>query len=172
MQHRHRQHHGHYHHRSRAPGRSALRPARLAAIRAALLAALLLALLAASACGNGDGGSGGATSTPLPTPTPTAQPVVGLYRFFNAEKERNPVRFERIMEDKDRYGFYGVVSKIDGTKVQFHIAKRRMRRDEYVECRFEDKDDLLSFSVGDRITLYGRIADTGRIVKFEECRRQ
>ena len=168
----HRQHHGHYHHRSRGPGRSALRPACLVAIRTALLAAALLALLAASACGNGDGSSGGTTRTPLPTPTPTAQPVVGLYRFFNAEKERNPVRFERIMEDKDRYGFYGVVSKIDGTKVQFHIAKRRMRRDEYVECRFEDKDDLLSFSVGDRVTLYGRIADTGRIVKFEECRRQ
>lgn len=172
MQHRHRQQHRHYHHCSRSPGRSALRPARLVSIRTALLATALLTLLAASACGNGDGGSGGTTRTPLPTPTPTAQPVVGLYRFFNAEKERNPVRFERIMEDKDRYGFYGVVSKIDGTKVQFHIAKRRMRRDEYVECRFEDKDDLLSFSVGDRVTLYGRIADTGRIVKFEECRRQ
>ena len=172
MQHRHRQHHRHYHHRSRGPGRAALRPVWPVAARTALLAAALLALLAASACGNGDGGSGGTTRTPLPTPTPTAQPVVGLYRFFNAEKERNPVRFERIMEDKDRYGFYGVVSKIDGTKVQFHIAKRRMRRDEYVECRFEDKDDLLSFSVGDRVTLYGRIADTGRIVKFEECRRQ
>ena len=172
MQHRHRQHHRHYRHRSRGPGRSALWPAWPVAARTALLAAALLALLAASACGNGDGSSGGTTRTPLPTPTPTAQPVVGLYRFFNAEKERNPVRFERIMEDKDRYGFYGVVSKIDGTKVQFHIAKRRMRRDEYVECRFEDKDDLLSFSVGDRVTLYGRIADTGRIVKFEECRRQ
>ena len=172
MQHRHRQHHRHYHHRSRGPGRSALRPACPVVVRTALLAAALLTLLAASACGNGDGGSGGTTRTPLPTPTPTAQPVIGLYRFFNAEKERNPVRFERIMEDKDRYGFYGVVSKIDGTKVQFHIAKRRMRRDEYVECRFEDKDDLLSFSVGDRVTLYGRIADTGRIVKFEECRRQ
>ena len=172
MQHRHRQHHRHYHHRSRAPGRATLRPACPVAVRAALLAAALLTLLVASACGNGDSSSGGTTRTPLPTPTPTAQPVVGLYRFFNAEKERNPVRFERIMEDKDRYGFYGVVSKIDGTKVQFHIAKRRMRRDEYVECRFKDKDDLLSFSVGDRVTLYGRIADTGRIVKFEECRRQ
>ena len=117
-------------------------------------------------------GCGGDTPifTPAPLPTPTAQPVSLLYDWFHEEQERNPVRFDRMLDDQGQYGFTGTVSKIDGAKVQFHLSRRSLKRDDYVECRFESEDDVVRFSVGETVTLYGNIAEVGRIVKFKECR--
>lgn len=140
------------------------RPSVMAIAAAALL---LLALgLAGSGCNRGET----PIFTPAPLPTPTAQPVSLLYDWFHAEQKRNPVRFDRMMEDEGRYGFTGIVSKIDGDKVQFHLSRRSLKRDDYVECRFKSEDDVVRFSVGETVTLYGNIAEVGRIVKFEECR--
>lgn len=149
---------------------SAIGGRRRAGVMAIAAAAGLLLALGLAGAGLGCGGGEPAIYTPAPLPTPTAQPASLLYAWFQDERERNPVRFDKIMDEKGVYGFTGIVSKIDGTKVQFHLARRAMKRDDYVECRFEELDDVLAFSIGDTITLYGNIVEVGRILKFEDCR--
>ena len=133
--------------------------------RLVFLPVFLVLVVLLAACGNGL-----PTPTGTPVPTPTAQAVVELYEFFQAEKERNPVRFDRIMEDEDLFGFTGIVSRIDGSTIRFHIAERRLRRDLFVECEFRESQDMLSLSVGEKATLYGKIDKAKRVVRFEECR--
>lgn len=149
---------------------SAIRGRRRSGVMGIAAAAGLLLALGIAGAGLGCGGSETAIYTPAPLPTPTAQPASLLYAWFQDERERNPVRFDKIMDEKGVYGFTGIVSKIDGTKVQFHLARRAMKKDDYVECQFEELDDVLAFSIGDTITLYGNIVEVGRILKFEECR--
>ena len=110
------------------------------------------------------------TSTPIPTPTPTAQPAVQLYQYFHREKELNPVRFDSIKDAGGYYGFTGIISKIDGRRVQFHIEKRRLKKDEYLECEFSETDEMLNLNVGATVTIYGYLAEAGRIVKLKQCR--
>lgn len=112
------------------------------------------------------------TRTPVPTPTPTAQPVERLYLYFQEQKELNPVRFEQMLDDRGLYGFTGIISEIDGSTVHFLVFQRFMRKDETVECNFEDKDDVLSLNVGEVVTMYGNLVKAKRVVRLKDCRQQ
>jgi hypothetical protein len=135
-----------------------------AAAAGVALACVLVAVLS-GACSAGD-----PAPTPAPTPTPTAQPAGGLYQYFQREKELNPVRFDRLMDERGSYGLTGEISAIDGTKVQFLIKQRRFRRDMYVECKFSNEEDMVDLNLRQMVTLYGKVVKAERVLKLEECR--
>ena len=58
------------------------------------------------------------------------------------------MRFDSIKDAGGYYGFTGIISKIDGRRVQFHIEKRRLKKDEYLECEFSETDEMLNLNVG------------------------
>ena len=120
---------------------------------------------------------------PSPAPTPTPQPVEELYQFLENEKASNPTRLEKRVEDNELFGFTGAITNIEDDKIQFHIDIHLTAKDEYVECKFDNKASVLSLDAGRRVTVYGNLYEafpTGLrsavglkndlAVKFKSCR--
>ncbi len=141
-------------------------------IMTAVVAVVLLSLLA---CSEGQ-------PKPTPTPIPIEQ-VEDVYADYQREKTDNPTRLESRIDRKEIRAFQGTIDKIDGSKIQFSIKERAGGKDEYVECDLEDSKRVLSISVGDSVTVAGKLdkafpggklGDAGfkdnRAVKFKGCR--
>ena len=105
------------------------------------------------------------TSQPLPTSTPFNQ----LYEFYQGEIKNNPTRLEKRVDDKELRVFHGPITNIEGSKVQFHVERRLIERDKYMECRFRAKESVLHLNVGDRVTVYGYLDGANDVVKFKDC---
>ena len=75
------------------------------------------------------------------------------------------------VDKKELISFSGVISKIDGDRVQFHIEKRFLDKDQYVECKFAVRSHVLPLDRGEEITVYGDLSKVGDAVKFENCYR-
>ena len=142
---------------------------------AATLTAIIIGvvLIGVQACGQ---------PAPSPAPTPTPWRVQELYQFLENEKTSNPTRLEKRVDDKEVFGFTGAITNIEDDKIQFHIAKLDTKKDEYVECEFDDKGGVLSLDAGLQVTAYGRLdaafptGPLGRFgfkdnqaVKFKNC---
>lgn len=126
---------------------------------------------------------GAATPKPTPTPLPTPQAVEQLYQFFMSEKTSNPSRLEKRVDNGGIFGFTGNISKIEGSKIQFHISEQSVGKDKYVECDLGDIDRVLSLNTGMPVTVYGRLDKAfpsgilrnygfkdSRAVKFKGCK--
>ena len=65
--------------------------------------------------------------------------------------------------------FTGKITNIEDDKVQFHIEKRWLWKDDYVECKFENKGDIISLDKGDMVTLIGNLDKVSGVVIFKNC---
>ena len=91
-------------------------------------------------------------------------------RGFSAKKESNPTRSDARVEAKELVSFTGPITKIEDDRVQFHLATRYLEKDDYVQCQFAEKSDVLSLNKGESVTVYGNLAKVDTVVKFENCR--
>lgn len=118
-----------------------------------------------------------------PTPTPTPRSVESLYKWLKSEKENNPERLEYRAERGEIFGLTGEITDIEDSKIQFHISRAELGKDEFVECEFSNYGSILSLNIGDPVTVYGKLHKafpTGKLgqfgfkdnkaVKFRECR--
>ncbi len=74
-----------------------------------------------------------------PLVLPTSVPVAALYQQLHAEKELNPTRMEAQVDQRVLMAFHGNITKIEDSKVQFHLEVRPIVGDLYVECKFAKK---------------------------------
>lgn len=110
---------------------------------------------------------------PDPTPTPVPiEPVEQIYAFYQKEKDVNETRLKERIDRREMRAFHGDVDKIDGTKVQFlHTANPNpLGKDTYVECKFQDEQQVWTLDKGKAATVVGMLASVNGTVKFDNCR--
>lgn len=118
-----------------------------------------------------------------PIPTPTPRQVEEFYEAMELEQAQNPERLKHEADQGRLHGLIGKITKIDDSKIQFHINKMELGKDEFVECEFSNSDSVLKLNIGDMVTVYGNLHKafpTGKLgeigfkdnkaVKLKECR--
>ena len=65
--------------------------------------------------------------------------------------------------------FEGQITKIDDSKLQFHIEEVFWGRDKYVECKFRDNRTIITLSKWDIVKVYGYLNDVNNAIKFKNC---
>ena len=124
-----------------------------------LVALSSLALLLSQYCG----------PAPTATPLPTSLPVEELYWFYQDHNIGYATHVEAWKDDARSSVFEGVITDIRNSTVQFHIERRTLARDKYVECKFKRKEDVLRLNVGSVVRVLGDLEDVNGIVQFKNC---
>ena len=107
---------------------------------------------------------------PTATPLPTSMPVEELYSIYQNMRAQNATRVERHKDVGTSSVFEGRITDIKGSTVQFHIARRILEPDKYVECKFKRENDVLNLNVGSVVRLLGDLEDVNGVVQFKNCR--
>ena len=107
---------------------------------------------------------------PTATPLPTSVPFTELYDFMQSEKNSNPTRVEYFVDVARPSVIEGQITNIKDSKLQFHVHKRTLRRDEYVECAFRQKGSVIRLNVGQLVKIYGELDTVDAAVKLKNCR--
>ena len=102
-------------------------------------------------------------------PTPTPMPVEELHKWLLEDRDLNPSRSKSREERGEVYRFTGEVTGIEDMTAQFHIERRTLRRDIYVECVFPSDEEFWELNVGDVAAAQGYLTSIGDAVKFERC---
>jgi hypothetical protein len=79
----------------------------------------------------------------------------------------NPTRVEHFVDVARPSVFEGRITKIEDSKLQFHVEKRALDKDRYVECEFRQKNSVLRLNVGQLVKVYGELYAAGTGVKFK-----
>ena len=124
-----------------------------------LLALAGLALLLLLSCG----------PAPTATPLPTSMPAEELFTFLQDENSLNPERVEDYKDDARSSVFEGIITEINDSTVQFHIQKRDLLPDKYIECKFRSKNEVLSLNIGTMVRILGDLEDVNGVVQFKNC---
>ena len=106
---------------------------------------------------------------PTPTPVPIER-VEDIYKFYQDEKADNETRLKGLIDRKEIRAFRGVVSRIDGTKVQFLHTDNPLGKDTYVECKFQNEQQVWTLNKGEAASVIGMLAGVNGTVKFDNCR--
>ena len=125
----------------------------------AILLASVLLLIAGISC----------RAQATPVPIPASEPVEQVYSFYQREKEDNPNRLDWRVENNEIKAFHGTITEIDGSKMQFHISRRLLEGDEYIECEFPNENYTLDLSEGESAYVYGWLDDVNGAIKFKGC---
>ena len=119
-----------------------------------------------------------ACDDPIQPPPPA--PVEDIYRYYAALKEQNPTALEERVKSKEVRTLKGTIWRIEGKAIQFLIDQVLLGRDAFVECKFPEERDVISFSIGSSATVYGKLDEAfdggmlgatgdGKSVKFTDC---
>ena len=100
---------------------------------------------------------------------PAPEPVSERYRWLVDEKESNPVRSDVRVDQRQVISFEGEITNIDGKTVQFHIDKRTLKKDRYLQCEFARERDVVLYDRGQTVTLFGFLEGVGKVVKLDNC---
>ena len=106
---------------------------------------------------------------PTPIPVPASVPVDQLYDFYQQEKETNPPRLDQRVVNEEIRTFTGTITKIEDSKIQFHIQELDFGKDKYLECKFSSKGSVLNLNTGSTVTVYGFLDDANGVIKFKNC---
>ena len=109
------------------------------------------------------------TADPTPTPVPIER-VEDIYKFYQDEKANNETRLKGRIDRKEIRALHGVVSRIDGTKVQFLHTDNPLEKDTYVECKFQNEQQVWTLNKGEAASVIGMLAGVNGTVKFDNCR--
>lgn len=104
-----------------------------------------------------------------PLMLPPSVPVHALYEQLQNDKELNPTRVDRWIDQRQIRAFHGSITKIDDSKVQFHIKERFLASDLYVECKFANRNSVLLLNKGQNISVYGHLTRVNDVIVFENC---
>ena len=91
---------------------------------------------------------------------PEDKPKLAQYtakQYFNLlERMRkdNPNSLKPL-EGKQTPSIEGEITNIKGPSIQFHIARRLLRKDQYISCRFQTPSETLSMKIGDYVAVEG-----------------
>ena len=113
---------------------------------------------------------------------PAPVPAKALYKFLSDEQAKNPTRLEKRVDSEQLVGITDTIGKIEGSTIQFTIKEEMWAKDAYIECDFEDSDNVTMLNKGDQVTVYGKfhkafptgkLGDFGfkdnKAVKFRDC---
>ncbi len=104
-----------------------------------------------------------------PLVLPTSVPAHALHERLQNEKELNPTRMEVKIDQRPLMAFHGDITRIEDSKVQFHIEERVLAPDLYVECKFANKNSVLPLNKGQSVRLYGYLTRVNDVIVFENC---
>lgn len=103
------------------------------------------------------------------TPTPTPRSVESFYKWLESEQEKNSERVKHWADHGRLFGLTGEITEIEDGKIQFHIRKTELGKDEFVECEFANSSSVLRLNIGERVTIYGNLHEafpTGKFGQF------
>ena len=80
-----------------------------------------------------------------------------LYDQFQRDHAANPTYVEYRVKKKEFMGLAGKITEVEGAKVQFHIVRQLIPKDEFVECAFPEESAVLELRKGQTVTLYGNL---------------
>ena len=96
-------------------------------------------------------------------------PVDKFYAEMHNEKNSNPTRMERRIEQGEVYGIIGEITNINDAKIQFHIQKRPLGKDQYVECEFPNERSVLQFNKGEIVKVSGKLNKVNSKIELKSC---
>ena len=65
--------------------------------------------------------------------------------------------------------FHGNITRIEDSKLQFHIEERILASDLYVECKFPSINSVLSLNKGEHTRVYGYLNWVINVIAFDNC---
>ena len=97
--------------------------------------------------------------TAIPTPTPTPITEREMYSLIERTATRKPSEFDGWLKEEALVRFRGQVTNTEIGKVQFHLHKQSGEFDKYIDCEMRNSADSDRVSIGDMITVRGRLKD-------------
>ena len=99
-----------------------------------------------------------------------------LTEELEADRRDNPTRYKHEIQKEREITFFGEITVIDESRLQFHIKKTPLPFDKYAECEFENEGKLNDerINIGGIVTVKGKVTELPlqqqkQILKLTSC---